>query len=88
MAESYLNSEWVPNPYRDGTKMRRVFDLFADGSWHTPGEVVSLVKSGLSPFNNSANRRTATSFIRTLRGKFIVHTANGAYKLTGRRISW
>lgn len=59
------------NPYRAGTKMAAVFDLFNDGGGHTVGEVVPLIISPPNPVN-ARTRRTAGSFIRTLRRKFEV----------------
>lgn len=59
------------NPYRAGTKMAAVFDLFNDGRGHTVGEVVPLIIS-IPNSVNARTRRTAGSFIRTLRRKFEV----------------
>jgi hypothetical protein len=59
------------NPYKPGTKMAAVFDLFNDGTHHQLNEVVPLVKSKYS-CSTPRTRRTAGSFVRTLRRKFVV----------------
>ena len=77
------------SPYRAGTKMAAVFYLFNDGQGHTLNEVaplVTIVSNQVTP----RIRRTAGSFVRTLRRKFKVvmnkldHTE---YTLTGPKES-
>lgn len=71
------------NAYRYGTKMRAVFNVFRDGQAHTLDELVPIVKGIFSP-NTPANRRTASSFVRTLRRKFRVERSYGqSYRVTG-----
>jgi hypothetical protein len=69
--------------YRYGTKMRQVYKLFSDGLTHGLDELVPIVKGMFSP-NTPANRRTASSFVRTLRRKFTVERCYGQYyRITG-----
>ncbi len=73
------------NPYRRGTKMAAVFELFNDGTHHTLGEVVPVVRSIFTPITPSSCR-TASSFVRTLRKKFIVgYNELSGYILLGCR---
>lgn len=83
----YLDGELVHNPYRKGSKMASVFHLFSDGCFHHPRDLVHIVKSAES-VSTPANRRTATSFIRTLRRKFQVsankYSDGTFYRIVGR----
>jgi hypothetical protein len=77
------NSPLPQNPYRYGTKMYSVYQIMQDGGYHLLSEFVPIVKGTYSP-DTPANRRTAGSFMRSLRARFAVsHSINLGYRVVG-----